>query len=632
MRYFIGSFCCLVLSGVLSVAIFSCSGGSKTSGDVIVSKPGDGGSGGGGDSGEKIDIPTNADAVPYSSLHDALNDAGQFYLPDSKIQPECYWTLVFTDYGNREEPDKEGIANGLQNYLLMQSLAGLVNRACEEGKTKAGIWIEVSGKGYEMEKAGLGKEIGRQNAVELATKTYDAWNGLDINVRSLIDGYVLTDLVHNPESGNVAAVASHVYNSIIVDVRDSAFFKNSGYKMTCDCSRMTLQEAFNKFKDKCDNSCLVVMPVKCGELREYVIKNNLFIVNLNKKWADSSEGQNVTLFDEVLDWLEPDSQVLGWEQGVGEDVFVNRVSRHGHLMLAADWSWNNSLTSRHYKDRQPDVLVKSINPRNIDYAKKKIFCSFFVTDGDNYQFIISDNFVDNYYALSSSAPTKTAFEIGSQSLIQLAPTRFQYLVEKQPSPECTIMETFGGGYYYVDTYSTTGTGASKRAENLKVIAGRTAAHMRQHGIKILHVMAIDLSSSRTKEALQAFVDANDQLEGITAVQYNPYDGGKGDIMWFTNKAGYDIPCVTTKYKIWSGITTPQSVAADMTNKESIGSCCTVVVHAWSEFDGKESSDVSAICEEALPSTFQAVSMQELIWRIRMMYRKEQTIKFLATIK
>lgn len=618
----------IVIAGFVLLTLLSCSGDSKSS-EVIVSKPGGGSTGGGTD--EKVDLPMNSDAVPYSSLHDDIKDVGQFYLPDSKLQPNCYWTIVFTDYGGRQEPDKSDINSGLQNHLLMQSIAGLVNRACEEGKTNVGVWIECSGTGYDMEKAGIGSEIGRQSAVELATKTYDDFEGNKATVKDLFDGYVLTDLKTNPESGNIAAVASHVFNSIIVDLRDSSYFNKAGYKMTCDCSKMTLEEAFDKFKDKCSNDCLVVMPVKCGELREYVVKNNLFIVNLNKQWADSSSGQNVSVFDKVLDWLAPNSQVLGWEQGVGEDVFVNKVSSHGHQMLAADWSYNHSLTSRHYKDRQPSTLVKSINPRKIDYDKKKSFCSFFVTDGDNYQFIITDNFEKNYYNLPSASVTKTAFEIGTQSLIQLAPTRFQYLVEKQPSSECTIMDTFGGGYYYIDTYSTSGTGVANRSANLKAIAERTAAHMRQHGIKVLHVMAQDILSSKSKEALQAFVDANDQLEGITAVQYSPYDGGKGEVMWFTNKAGYDIPCITTKYKIWSGITTPQSVASQMTNNESIGSCSAVVVHAWSEFDGKKSSDISYLCKESLPSTFEVVSMQELIWRVRMKNRKEQTLKFLATL-
>jgi hypothetical protein len=70
----------------------------------------------------------------------------------------------------------------------------------------------------------------------------------------------------------------------------------------------------------------------------------------------------------------------------------------------------------------------------------------------------------------------------------------------------------------------------------------------------------------------------------------------------------------------------------MVGNEGIGDCCAVAMHAWSEFDGKKASDVVSMCQKALPSSFELVSMQELIWRIRMKFRKEQTLKFLATIK
>ena len=71
----------------------------------------------------------------------------------------------------------------------------------------------------------------------------------------------------------------------------------------------------------------------------------------------------------------------------------------------------------------------------------------------------------------------------------------------------------GGGYYYVDNYSENGD----RAKNLKVVAERLSAHMRQHRVKLLGVMAMNVKSEAAKEAFQAYVDANDQLEGIVAL-------------------------------------------------------------------------------------------------------------------
>ncbi len=581
-------------------------------------------------------IPESApDAVEYSSLHDQLHNAGQFFIPESDLQPEVFWYMTYTDYPHRDEPNSNGDVNsGLQNYLLMQSVAGLVNRACAQGKTSVGIWTEQSGTGYDMERADFGRQIpNHQSAVDLATKTYGKVDGYDVTVRTLFSGYVLTDLMNNPESAIAATVASHVYNAIIVDVRDEEFFIRSGYTKKYDCTRMSTRDAWDAFKDKCDNSALVLMPVNTGENRDFVIQNGLFLVNLNKKYNTTAGGQNFTLLEEILEWLKPHSQVIGWEQGVGEHVFVEPISRHGHLMLAADWSYNMGVTSRHYSDRQGAALAKSINPRTIDYNAKANYLGFFLTDGDNYQWLITDNFVTNYYSQLSAKEVKMAFELGGQSLTQLAPTRLQYILSRQPSAECTIMETFGGGYYYADLFSTAGKAAQDRDAGIKLLAERTAAHMRQHGIKVLHVMAGDFTSAKARQVLQAFVDANDQLEGITAVCRDPYDAAHGKVFWFTNRQGYDIPCITASYKMWSGFNTPESMAKTIVKENQTSlSFNTIAVHAWSTWNGLKASDAVAQCAQNLPENFKCISMQELIWRLRMQERPEQTLQYLSTIK
>lgn len=578
---------------------------------------------------------SNPDAVSYFDLHDPVRNAGHYYLPEMNLQPEIFWYMKYTDYAHKEIPNSDGDENsGLQNFLLMQSIAGLVNRACAQGRTQVGVWIEQGGTGYDMERADFGRQIpNHQSAVELATKTFGKIDGYDVTVRNLFEGYVLTDLMNNPESGIAAAVASHVYNSIIVDVRDEAFFIRNGYTKKCDCTQMTTAEAWAQFKDKCNNEALVMMPVTTGEMREYVIQNGLFLFNLNKKYNTTLGGQNRALLEEILEWLKPHSQVIGWEQGVGEHVFVEPVSRHGHMMLASDWTYNMGAMSRHYSDRQSSTLAKSINPRTIDYDKKANYLGFFLTDGDNYQWIITDAFVSDYYSLLSAKTVNMAFEMGCQSLTQIAPTRFKYLVERQPSAECTIMETFGGGYYYIDDFCTMGLSAAGREAGIKLVAERTAAHMRQHGIKVLHVMAGDFSSANAQQMLQAFVDANDQLEGITAVKRDPYDGDHGKIYWFTNKKGYDIPCITASYKMWAGFNTPESLAKTIQKENQTSqSFNTVVVHAWSTWGGLRASDAVQQCSANLPENFKCISMQELIWRIRYQERKEQTLEYLKSIK
>jgi len=115
-------------------------------------------------------------------------------------------------------------------------------------------------------------EQGMQNGLELACNEYSSVDGVKVQLKGMFDGYVLTDVKNNPESGVVASVASHVYNSIIVDIRDKEYFEKAGYKMKYDATRKTTVDAWREFRNKCSKKALVIMPVQTGELREFAIK------------------------------------------------------------------------------------------------------------------------------------------------------------------------------------------------------------------------------------------------------------------------------------------------------------------------------------------------------------------------
>ena len=584
------------------------------------------------DGGQDMDGENNGgsqtdEQVSYMDIYDPVGDCSYFSYPQTTRVPQKHW--VCTDVENRSDRNSLTLSDpkrGLQYHLLAQSLAGLVNRAMDEGTVDFGLWLQCNGNAYDAAKANLGTELGRKTAVELATG----------DLKSLIDGYVLTDVVNNPESGVVAAVASHVYNSVIVDVRDKSIFDNAGLVMKYDARQKTTADAWAEFKEKCSNKALVLMPVQMGELREFAIKNELFLINLNKQYGTDAGGQNIELLEEVLAWLQPNAPVLGWEQ-VSEDKFVDKISRHAATLLASDISFNHSLTSAGAANRQKRILSTVTNPKMIRYNDKGNYVSFFLSDGDNYQWVMNDLFVNEYYGLSSGIAAKMSYEMCSQALCQLAPDRFEQIYKRQKK-NMTFMECFGGGYFYIDTYSIE---KGNRAENLKVLAERTASHMRQHRLKVLHLMAWEWDSEKAKEAYQAFIDANDQLEGIVTVEYSPYSGGRGEILWFTNKDDYDIPVVSTKYALWQnynnatdGTGDPLTVAGYLRDSDcqTPQSFAAIVVHAWSDFDGKKAGAAAFDCISAAPSSVKPVDLQELIWRIRMEYRPEQTNKFLNTIR
>lgn len=564
-------------------------------------------------------------------------DGKLYSMPEMKKKPRKFWTCTgVVSIDNRNSINETETMQGLQYHLLCQSLAGLTNRMVEEGKSDVAVWLyDHGGKAsYKVSKQALEDmgicEQGVQNGLELACSDYESVDGLRLQLKGFFDGYVLTDVKNNPESGIVASVASHVYNSIIVDVRDKEYFEKAGYSMKYDATHKTTLDAWHEFKDKCNNEALVIMPVQTGELREFAIKNNLFVLNLNKKQGDPRSGQNVDLLEEVLAWLQPNVPVYGWEQGVSEDQFVARISKSGHPMIPCDWSYNHSLTSLLYTERQQPVQAQSFNPKLIDFDKKRNYVSFFLSDGDNIQWMMQD-FATSFYDVPEAIEVKMSYGLPVSTLSMMAPAQLHNLMNLRRD-ECSVLEMLGGGYYYIDTYSQN----NNRNDNLKVAAERLAVSMRRYHVGLLGVMAMDVKSVASKEAYQAFVDANDRLEGIIALQYSPYAGGGGEVFWVTNKNGYDIPVITVRYSLWDRIHeregSPDFIASKLKAEAQVESFSAICVHAWSRFEGNAHGAAAArLCAGKLDGRFEVVNMQELVWRLRMSRHPEQTLEYLNKI-
>ena len=570
-------------------------------------------------------------------INSFVPDGKLYSMPEMKKKPRKFWTCTgVVSIDNRNSINETETMQGLQYHLLCQSLAGLTNRMVEEGKSDVAVWLyDHGGKAsYKVSKQALEDmgicEQGVQNGLELACSDYESVDGLRLQLKDFFDGYVLTDVKNNPESGIVASVASHVYNSIIVDVRDKEYFEKAGYSMKYDATHKTTLDAWHEFKDKCNNEALVIMPVQTGELREFAIKNNLFVLNLNKKQGDPRSGQNVDLLEEVLAWLQPNVPVYGWEQGVSEDQFVARISKSGHPMIPCDWSYNHSLTSLLYTERQQPVQAQSFNLKLIDFDKKRNYGSFFLSDGDNIQWMMQD-FATSFYDVPEAIEVKMSYGLPVSTLSMMAPAQLHNLMNLRRD-ECSVLEMLGGGYYYIDTYSQN----NNRNENLKIAAERLAVSMRRYHVGLLGVMAMDVKSAASREAYQAFVDANDRLEGIIALQYSPYAGGGGEVFWVTNKNGYDIPVITVRYSLWDRIHeregSPDFIASKLEAEAQVESFSAICVHAWSRFEGNAHGAAAArLCAGKLDGRFEVVNMQELVWRLRMSRHPEQTLEYLNKI-
>ena len=581
---------------------------------------------------QKQDFP-NVNSISQNRIH-FLKDSileNPYWHPEMTIKPEQYWNCEgVISNRNRNRLGESNIQSGLQYHLMCQSLAGLANRAVQQGKSKIGIWFNdpenrISYKVSKKALENLGiKELGLKSGLALVTDYYSPEAKVTSQLKNSINGFVLTDIEKNPESNLVASVAAHVYNSIIVDVRDQLYYEKVGYKMTYDARNKSTKEAWAEFKDKCNNKGLVIMPLQTGELREFAIANDLFVLNLKTK---SNSIQNLDLLKEILKWLSPNSPVYGWEQGIGEDSFVDLISKSGNIMIPYDWAYNYSLTSILYKERQPGK-VKSVNPKKIDFdAKNKKYVSFYLSDGDNVQWMMNSFSGSDYYSHPEAINMKMSFGVPVDNLSMIAPAMCQNLFDKQ-GLGTSIVQTFGGGYHYADLFGIN----TNRSKSLKKIAKYTAFHMKNHGIKVLALIAKKNRSAAAKQAYQAYISANDALEGVVSVQYSPYAGGEGEIMWFKNGKGIEIPVITVKYSIWDFGNTnkeregaPDYIAEKLNYENAKEPFSLVAVHAWSKFsENNIGAGAVKLCANKLDKNIEIVNIEELIWRIRMKYQPEQT--------
>lgn len=580
-------------------------------------------------------------------MYDPLQDVGQFQLPSLNRTPKFCRVLTI----NRS--DRE---TALKEYLLAASITGLTTRAIQEGKTDTGIWVKShndNNLAYHTEIQSLRERgcrfLGEISPFDLTLKQTPETDNEHATAMDLFDGYILTDMDRNPESGSVAVTASHIYNGLIVDKEFKELFDRAGYKMLYDATNKKVQDAWNEFKDQCATNGLVIMPNDTWELRDVAIQNSWFFMNLYVKPHTSEKGDYWYLYEEICKSLDDHTLIYGWEMGPYDERAINEVaSENAHASAINDWFYNYCLTNADYRNRQESILADVLNPKMIDYRKRKRLVSYYMSDGDNNQWMMG-GFIEKWYKDPAACDNKIAFGINTTCMPQMAPSAYKYILEHQPK-HSSLVEVQGGGVFYCDTYGEN----RNRKENLRERARMTAAHMRQHRIKILGMMAKDfVGSDKSKEAYQTFIEENDQLIGIVALQYTPYAGGKGDIYWFKNREGYDIPVITIKYSLWNEPAnreregTPKYIAKCLEKDQNNPEFNLICIHAWSLFSdqGKDcdelaetqpgeimGSSIATLLTNHLNNDYEVVNLEEMIWQIRMKFHPGQTKKFLRKLQ
>lgn len=598
-------------------------------------------------------IPAScARRVAYDSIYDPIEDVGQYKYPSLTDLPPYYVDLTVAENGKTTA--------SLRQYNLAASISGLAAYAIEEGRNDVGFWIPGWVDGSIPYKAVLKslddngcRKLGSVGVMDLALAGRMQIGGHEVDMSKICDGYILTDIEKNPDSPAVATTAAHFYKGIIVDRADKAKFDKAGYRMVYDASAKTVPDAFNEFMDRCSRNGFTVMPANTYELKDFSIQNGWFFMHMYHRPGRPETGDYWEIFEKCCSLMEPNSSVFGWENSsLHDERGINgATSKYGLNTAVNDWAYNYPLANAAYRKRQKSDLARVLDPRTIDFSKnRKRFVSFYLTDGDNTQWMMN-SFTDRYLLHPDASATRTSFGINATLTPQVSPEAYAAILASQPEG-CSFIEVQGGGVIYSDSFAE----ARDRQEALRERARQTAAWMRQHRVRVLGLMARDDACSvEAQECYKAMIEANDQLVGVIALQYTPYAGGNGNIHWFRNSAGYDIPVVTVKYSLWNANPpyqdvegSPAFVARKLDSDANNPDFNLVAIHAWSSFtdagaDCSETAELDAkgevyssgaarLCMSHLDDSYEVVNIEEMLWQLRMRERPAQTKRYLRGLK
>lgn len=512
----------------------------------------------------------------------------------------------------------------LREMNLAQSISGLAAQAINEGMNDEGVWISYPNSNYTFYYASL---IKRLNAKE--TGKYKVWDLVKkYKKKNIIKGYILYDCSKEDNSINLATIYAGLKQGILVDIQQEKTAIALGLSKLEDVRDKQLDAAtFLALRPMLNAKLLVLANPKTSNNRDYAIAHKSMLYY----GVDS-------LLENILQWVQPLSPVIGWNKG-DEFKHIEPCSRWGLINTVSDFCMNLPLLSIQSNDIAGKV--KTIDPKKIDWEKKGSYHAFVMSDGDNMQWT-SNQFISSPDYWNNPANKQLSMSFTSCVLNLSMGSRDVYERLLQTQPEGVSVIEYGGGYYYPDLFAMA---RPNQEELVKRYAAMVNANMQLTGTKVFAIICKNLASENAKKMYNLFASEIDDLTGIIAVQYSPYNGGNGKIYWVKNKKGISIPVVTAKYQLWSnqkkkGSGNPADVARYINTDSVSESMGWTIVHAWSRFEKNGEGDFTDIVKtekkgergvtpvkwtsELVTPATTLVSIEELLWRIRMNHDPNET--------
>ena len=519
-----------------------------------------------------------------------------------------------------------------EDQMLAQSVAGLAAKAVNSGTSDEMVWIENTATQYnEWYKMC----VRRLSAVESDAQT--AWE-LAVKYRNagIIKGFIVYKKDDLKQSLNIATVYAGLRDGILVEESEMQTALDKGFNLLVDARPLDYQTCFLEEKDNLNPNLIVIVSPASLNNRDLAIAQKSMVY------------YGVTDFYEtILEWMNPISPIVGWNEGA-ESTHVAPPSRWGHFNTASDFCLNLPLLSAGSADEHLPV-IKTIDPKTIDYNTDSHYHAFVMSDGDNMQWTMNSFFNKEYFRNACTKQMVSGWTSCPLNLSMMAPDVWDYMASLK-NDETSLVE-FSGGYFYPDVFAEK-RGETERWELLRSFAKKANVHMKRTGVKVLNFITLyQIDSENARKAYQIYAEEIEDLTGIIAIQYNPYHNGGGEIYWLKNKNGIEIPVVTARYSLWGkinkpGFGRPDQVASYINNDTESTSAADKqlmnwsIVHAWSRYKKQKDGSIKDVdnsssegirgftpvkwCTDLLNPAVKTVTIEELLWRIRMKHNPEQT--------
>ncbi|WP_186804876.1 GxGYxYP domain-containing protein [Limihaloglobus sulfuriphilus] len=591
-------------------------------------------------------------AAEVNAVNSKMLDGGWF--PVQKVPKGVIKTVNPDEFEEVKSPSGKTAAGAFSpTHMLAQSLSGLAAKAVNEGSFDEMVWIDTERKDYKYWYKNLLERLEFEER-----GTFEVWDILRRYMDAgIVKGYILysydfseggayTERENIDRSANVAATVAGLTNAVMISDGQKQRADKMGLKMIMDVRGKDMNWCYAKYRNVINRNALLTVDPKVANNRALSIANG---------FACAYGVEEST--ERLCKLLKSPAPIFGWNCG-DEAKQTGLVTGYGNFQTASNWAYNLPLLSAGSAEYEP-AKVKTLNPAGIDWNDQRYPVAMLMSDGDNLQWLTGNFFFnDSYWASQHHGDFPMSWTTCVSHLVQACPEVADYLAASQPDNAAVI--EYGAGYYYPDLF---GEKRYDRLSYLRRHAKDINEQLKKSGTKVFGFITMDCDSEDAFDAYKVYAEELDSVIGMVAIQYYPYNGGNGEVFWFKNSSGVEIPVITATHSTWEHARwknggTPSHMArlvneqAAKNDDPSLPDYSLLAMHAWSQFQEIQGSDDKA---EDIPrdendklikrgkvglepakwfvdrldtKTTQVVNIEEIIWRVRMKHDPVTTKKII----